>query len=110
MDAGFNLPVAIAVVTLIPPIILINHHYRLGGLSGHIWRESPVFAHILLALLCTVWLGTVFDLAAYYGFLSSHTLGVVNLLIGPLMLIFSACVLAFGTRLLIRYLRSRSRT
>ena len=29
---------------------------------------------------------------------------------GPLMLIFSVCVLVFGTRLLVRYLRLRSRT
>jgi len=110
MDTSFNLPIAIAVVALIPPIILINYYYRLGGLSGYIWRESPVFAHILLALLFTVWLGTVFDLVAYYGLLSPRALEIFNLLIGPLMLIFSVCVLVFGTRLLVRYLRLRSRT
>ncbi len=110
MDTSFNLPIAIAVVALIPPIILINYHYRLGGLSGYIWRESPAFAHILLALLFTVWLGTVFDLVTYYGLLSPRALELFNLLIGPLMLIFSVCVLVFGTRLLVRYLRFRSRT
>jgi len=110
MDTSFSLPIAIAVVALIPPIILINYYYRLGGLSDYIWRESPVFARILLALLFTVWLGTVFDLVAYYGLLSPRALEIFNLLIGPLMLIFSVCVLVFGTRLLVRYLRLRSRT
>ena len=83
MDTSFSLPIAIAVVALIPPIILINYHYRLGGLSGYIWRESPVFARILLALLFTVWLGTVFDLVAYYGLLSPRALEIFNLLMGP---------------------------
>jgi hypothetical protein len=108
MDTGFNPAIAIAVVALLPPIIWINYHHRQGGLSGYLWRESPIFVHIMLALLFTVWLGTAFDLAAHYGFLSARALEILNTLIGAPMLILSLCVLVLGTRLLIRYLRLRS--